>query len=160
MRKGLEAAPVKRLRERLGVTADGDFGPGTETALRDFQSANGLTIDGIAGPDTFTAMGLHQLVLLRKGSRGAAVKKLHVGLRIGADGVFGSRTAPAVKTFQESHGLDGDGIAGLETLSKLDVFEEMTPEVAAQATVQPDEQHFEGAPAGTERQRRCCRCRH
>jgi len=78
LRKGLKAVPVKRLQERLGVTADGDFGPGTEKALRDFQSANGLTIDAIAGPDTFTAMGPHELVLLRKGSRGAAVKKLQV----------------------------------------------------------------------------------
>ena len=78
LRKGLKAVPVKRLQERLGVTADGDFGPGTEKALRDFQSANGLTIDAIAGPDTFTAMSLHELVLLRKGSRGAAVKKLQV----------------------------------------------------------------------------------
>jgi len=51
-----------------------------------------------------------------------------------------------VKTFQESHGLDGDGIAGPETFSKLEVFEEMTPEVAAKATVQPDEQNFEGEP--------------
>lgn len=78
LRKGLKAVPVKRLQARLGVTADSDFGPGTEKALRDFQSANGLTIDAIAGPDTFTAMGLHELVLLRKGSRGAAVKKLQV----------------------------------------------------------------------------------
>lgn len=146
LKKGLKGAPVKRLQERLGVTADGDFGPGTEKALRDFQSANGLAVDGIAGPDTFTAMGLHELVLLRKGSRGAAVKKLQAGLGIGADGIFGSGTAAAVKTFQESHGLDGDGIAGPETLSKLDVFDEMTPEVAAKATVQSDERHFEGEP--------------
>ncbi len=146
LKKGLKGAPVKRLQERLGVTADGDFGPGTERALRAFQGANGLAVDGIAGPDTFSAMGLHELVLLRKGSRGAAVKKLQEGLGLSADGVFGSGTAAAVMAFQTKNGLDADGLAGPETLALLDTFEEMTPEVAQKATVQPDEEHFESEP--------------
>lgn len=146
LKRGLKGAPVKRLQDRLGITADGDFGPGTERAVREFQEANGLAVDGIAGPDTFTAMGLHELVLLRKGSRGEAVKKLQAGLGIGADGIFGSGTEAAVKEFQASHGLDGDGLAGPETLAMLDTFEEMTPAVAEAATVQPDEEHFESEP--------------
>jgi len=40
------------MQAKLGVAADGDFGPGTEAALRKWQSANGLTPDGIAGPKT------------------------------------------------------------------------------------------------------------
>ena len=32
--------------------ADGDFGPGTEKGVRDFQRREGLTPDGIVGPDT------------------------------------------------------------------------------------------------------------
>ena len=146
LKRGLKGAPVKRLQAKLGVTADGDFGPGTEKAVREFQAANGLAVDGIAGPDTFSAMGLHELVLLRKGSRGAAVKRLQEALGIGADGVFGSGTEKAVKDFQASKGLDADGLAGPETLAKLDAFEEMTPEVADAATVQPDEEHFESEP--------------
>ncbi len=146
LRKGLKGAPVKRLQERLGITADGDFGPGTERAVREFQEANGLAVDGIAGPDTFTAMGLHELVLLRKGSRGSAVKTLQEGLGIGADGIFGGGTEAAVKEFQASKGLDADGLAGPETLAMLDAFEEMTPEVAQKATVQPDEEHFDSEP--------------
>lgn len=146
LRRGLKGAPVKRLQEKLGITADGDFGPGTEAAVRAFQEANGLAVDGIAGPDTFTAMGLHELVLLRKGSRGDAVTKLQEGLGIGADGIFGSGTEAAVKKFQTANGLDADGLAGPETLAKLDAFEEMTPEVAEAAVVQPDEMHFESEP--------------
>ena len=146
LKRGLKGGPVKRLQEKLGITADGDFGPGTERAVREFQEANGLAVDGIAGPDTFTAMGLHELVLLRKGSRGAAVKKLQEGLGIGADGIFGSGTEAAVKEFQTANGLDADGLAGPETLAKLDAFEEMTPEVAEAAAVQPDEVHFESEP--------------
>lgn len=146
LKRGLKGAPVKRLQAKLGITADGDFGPGTEKAVRDFQASAGLAVDGIAGPDTFTALGLHELVLLRKGSRGQAVKKLQDGLGIGADGIFGSGTERAVKEFQASHGLDADGLAGPETLAMLDAFEEMTPEVAQAATVQPDEEHFESEP--------------
>ena len=89
LKRGLKGAPVKRLQEKLGIGADGDFGPGTEKAVRAFQEANGLAVDGIAGPDTFTAMGLHELVLLRVGSRGTAVKQMQEDLGIGADGRFG-----------------------------------------------------------------------
>ena len=146
LKRGLKGAPVKRLQEKLGITADGDFGPGTEKAVKDFQKANGLAVDGIAGPDTFTAMGLYELVLLRRGSRGAAVKKLQEGLGIGADGIFGPGTEKAVKAFQEANGLAVDGLAGPATLAKLDSFEEVTAETVARAEVQPDEEHFESAP--------------
>lgn len=76
LKQGMSGAPVKRLQEKLGIGADGIFGGGTKKAVMDYQKANGLAADGIAGPDTFTAMGLQELVLLRVGSRGAAVKKL------------------------------------------------------------------------------------
>ena len=83
LKRGMKGVPVKRLQEKLGITADGDFGPATQKAVKDYQSANGLAVDGIAGPDTFTHMGLYELVLLRRGSRGAAVKRLQEGLGIG-----------------------------------------------------------------------------
>ena len=44
------------MQEALGVTADGDFGPGTERALKAWQLSNGLTADGIAGPATFSKL--------------------------------------------------------------------------------------------------------
>lgn len=49
---------VKQLQEKLGVTADGDFGPKTEKALKEWQAKNGLTADGIAGPITLSKMGI------------------------------------------------------------------------------------------------------
>ncbi|MEM9710369.1 MAG: peptidoglycan-binding protein [Pseudomonadota bacterium] len=146
LKRGLKGAPVKRLQEKLGIAADGDFGPGTEAAVKAFQEKAGLAVDGIAGPDTFAAIGLPELVLLRKGTRGEQVKKLQEGLGIGADGIFGSGTEAAVKAFQTENGLDADGLAGPETLAKLEAFEEMTPEVAKAAEVQPDEEAFEAEP--------------
>ncbi len=37
---------------------DGDFGPGTEQAVRAFQQAHGLEVDGIVGVQTASALGL------------------------------------------------------------------------------------------------------
>src|SRR5215813_10632569 len=92
LNKGLSGEPVKRLQYKLGVAADGAFGSSTEKALKDWQTKNGLAADGIAGPDTFMAMGLYELVLLKPGTRGEAVKKLQEKLGVGADGQFGPGT--------------------------------------------------------------------
>lgn len=147
LKRGMKGAPVKRLQEKLGIGADGDFGPGTQKAVKEFQEANGLAVDGIAGPDTFTAMGLHELVLLRVGSRGAAVKNLQEDLGIGADGIFGQGTKKAVMEFQSSNGLVADGMAGPNTLSKLNSFAStFTVETIQKAEVQADEEHFESEP--------------
>lgn len=56
MRRGSEGEGVKKLQAALGITADGDFGPGTEAALKKWQAANGLTADGIAGPKTLAKL--------------------------------------------------------------------------------------------------------
>ncbi|MEM9106162.1 MAG: peptidoglycan-binding protein [Pseudomonadota bacterium] len=144
LKRGLKGAPVKRLQEKLGIDADGDFGPGTEKAVKEFQQANGLAVDGIAGPDTFTAMGLNELVLLRVGSRGAAVRKLQEDLGIGADGIFGAGTKKAVMAFQETNGLDVDGMAGPATLAKMSAFSDsFTEETVKNAEVRSDEESFE-----------------
>jgi peptidoglycan hydrolase-like protein with peptidoglycan-binding domain len=121
--RGLRGEPVKRLQEKLEIEADGIFGPGTEQALKDYQKANGLQIDGVAGPDTFAHMGLYDLVLLRRGTRGTTVKKLQEKLGVDADGKFGPGTEKAVKAYQEENGLKADGIVGPNTLAKLELFE-------------------------------------
>jgi len=47
---------VKKVQTKVGVVADGDFGPKTEAAVRAFQSAHGLDPDGIVGPKTWAAL--------------------------------------------------------------------------------------------------------
>src|SRR5215471_6714030 len=47
---------VKQVQAKLGVDADGNFGPKTEAAVRAFQRDNGLVPDGIVGPKTWAAL--------------------------------------------------------------------------------------------------------
>lgn len=56
MRRGSKGEGVKKLQAKLGLAADGDFGPGTEAALKKWQAANGLTADGVAGPKTLAKL--------------------------------------------------------------------------------------------------------
>ena len=56
LRKGSKGDDVKQMQAKLGLAADGDFGPGTEAALKKWQAANGLTADGVAGPKTLAKL--------------------------------------------------------------------------------------------------------
>ena len=57
VKQGSKGADVKYLQNKLGITADGDFGPKTKAAVVAFQTKNGLTADGIVGPKTWKAVG-------------------------------------------------------------------------------------------------------
>jgi putative chitinase len=46
-RVGSRGDVVREIQRKLGITADGVFGPGTESTVRRWQSANGLTVNGI-----------------------------------------------------------------------------------------------------------------
>jgi peptidoglycan hydrolase-like protein with peptidoglycan-binding domain len=61
---GLQASTVQALQQKLGVSADGVYGPRTRAAVRRFQRRSGLAVDGVAGPRTLAALGL------RAGSEG------------------------------------------------------------------------------------------
>ncbi|WP_029352440.1 peptidoglycan-binding protein [Bosea sp. 117] len=137
LKKGLAGEPVKVLQQKLGVPADGQFGPKTEEALKAYQKEHGLAVDGIAGPDTFATLGLYELILLKVGTSGETVKKLQTALGIAADGKFGPGTQKAVKEYQAKNGLASDGFAGPATLAKLTIFKEITPEVVSKAELKP-----------------------
>lgn len=62
LRRGDKNASVTLLQTKLNaagyqVGTDGDFGPGTDAAVKQFQAAKGLTADGIVGPRTWAALG-------------------------------------------------------------------------------------------------------
>jgi peptidoglycan hydrolase-like protein with peptidoglycan-binding domain len=49
---------VALLQRKLGIAADGVFGPGTARAVKAFQRRRGLTADGVVGPGTWAALGV------------------------------------------------------------------------------------------------------
>ena len=51
-------------------------------------------------------------VIVERGDRGTAVRRIQQELGIPADGVFGAQTERAVRRFQRSHDLVADGIVG------------------------------------------------
>lgn len=53
LRRGAQGDLVKQVQAKVGVPQDGKFGPGTEAAVRKFQSAKGMVPDGIVGPKTW-----------------------------------------------------------------------------------------------------------
>ena len=62
LRRGSTGEHVKYLQQRLSdhgywLTADGQFGPGTESQVRSFQRSNGLSADGVVGQQTWAALG-------------------------------------------------------------------------------------------------------
>jgi putative chitinase len=60
---GSKGDDVKKLQEKLGLSADGAFGPGTEKAVKKWQIDNDLAADGIVGDGTWNKMfGSQQLI--------------------------------------------------------------------------------------------------
>lgn len=62
LRNGSTGQNVRNLQQKLknlgyySGSVDGDFGDGTESALREFQRVNGLSVDGVAGSRTLSAL--------------------------------------------------------------------------------------------------------
>lgn len=63
LKVGSKGEDVKKLQEKLGLGADGVFGPSTDAAVKKWQASNRLTADGIVGEGTWTKMfGSKQLI--------------------------------------------------------------------------------------------------
>lgn len=119
---GPDVTAVQHLLTARGqsTAADGDYGSGTQAAVRAFQSANGLGVDGVAGPRTIGAL----VLTVRQGDSGSAVQAVQVllnarGQSVTADGAFGPATASAVRSFQSASGLSADGVVGPRTWDAL-----------------------------------------
>src|SRR3954469_1279931 len=138
--RGEHGSAVAAMQQKLGLAADGIYGPSTLGAVKTFQKGQGLVPDGRVGPATQEALAHpkpvaktahaarphhHAAAAHSKPAparvHGTGVKALQSALGIPADGVFGRGTAHAVRAFQRSHGLKADGAVGPATWSALGV---------------------------------------
>jgi putative chitinase len=62
LKNGSKGEEVKALQAKLGLVADGNFGPGTEKSIKEWQTKNGLVADGIIGPASLEKLGLGTLI--------------------------------------------------------------------------------------------------
>jgi peptidoglycan hydrolase-like protein with peptidoglycan-binding domain len=58
LKQGSSGPAVVALQRKLGIAADGAFGPQTARAVRSYQRAHGLTVDGVVGPQTAGVLGI------------------------------------------------------------------------------------------------------
>ena len=147
LRPGDSGSDVRELQQLLkkrgyySGSIDGQYGRGTERAVRYFQDAAGLTVDGKAGEKTLAALRSSSTGnsasgsttapddgVLRPGDSGSDVKALQQLLKKhgyysgSIDGKYGCGTERAVRYFQDDAGLTVDGKAGEKTLAALKVF--------------------------------------
>lgn len=144
---GCSGEDVKDLQQRLKDlgyledTVDGKFGPNTELALRAFQIKNALLADGMGDIETYKVLfsvdaipangiqaeggtATETYSTLKLGSTGNAVIRLQQMLstlkyNVYINGYYDETTRAAVLAFQQRNGLDADGIAGVQTQTKL-----------------------------------------
>jgi peptidoglycan hydrolase-like protein with peptidoglycan-binding domain len=144
--KSVQQALISQGLEVTGG-ADGIFGPGTEAALKTFQSQQGLNSTGVVDDATALALGLasSDLLGLTQGNRGDAVKSLqqklvNAGINVagGVDGIFGQGTTKAVKDFQTKKGYSPTGVVNAATAAALGAVTDAKPAAPKPATSDGD----------------------
>ncbi len=141
-RVGDQGEPVRDIQGRLAALgiesvpdSPGDFGAGTEAAVKDFQASRNLAADGIVGPDTWRALVgagyrlgsrlLYHRVPMMRGDDVADLQRRLSSLGFDAgkvDGIFGPDTLAAVLDFQSNRRMAEDGIAGSAVAAELDLM--------------------------------------
>lgn len=146
---GSKGAAVKALQEALEElgfyrsSLDGDFGRGTEQAVRAFQAANGLIENGYADSAMqqllFEGRPLNSRrsktkvstlpaidgITIRPGNRGDLVRSVQERLKELSyyhgkiDGIYGRESQDAVRAFQRANRITADGLAGRQTQDLL-----------------------------------------
>lgn len=137
--QGEQVRNLQRQLKELGFytgNVDGDYGVGTEEAVKAFQKQYKLTPDGQAGEMTLTKLASAKATMIpevtpaptgsmKLGSEGDNVRSVQQKLKSlgfyngSVDGDFGENTEAAVIRFQKQYGLTADGKVGTQTWNTL-----------------------------------------
>ncbi len=134
---------------------DGDFGPASRKALKEFQSSNNLISDGILGKNTCNSLN-NKIDVVRKTFKTTNIsntktqktqsieilnvqeKLSELGIYSGEiDGINGTQTKNAIRNFQNKAGLIPDGIIGPKTLNALEKGEESYVAIVSSSNSNP-----------------------
>jgi peptidoglycan DL-endopeptidase CwlO len=129
LKRGSRGPAVAALQSRLGIAADGIFGPQTAAAVRSFQARNGLVVDGIVGPQTRGALAGNGPGTTSTGPKPSRSVTIAVQQKLGlaVDGVYGPLSRAAVRAFQARNGLEVDGVVGPATMAALGISGSSAP---------------------------------
>jgi cell wall-associated NlpC family hydrolase len=129
--RGSTGDAVRALQAKLGITADGIFGPQTERAVKRFQRAHGLPTVGRVGPQTRAALGVELPSSTTRTTKGSgapsvalsrtAARALQAKLGVAADGVIGPQTRRALKRWEAANGMPADGRPDQQALDALGI---------------------------------------
>ena len=123
LESGMQGSDVQWLQQKLGIEADGFFGPMTRRAVMAFQRRNLLSVDGGAGPATFAQISKPVISL---SALATAYKKR------------GSNSDPSLDTIslqkaltKRGHACEADGFFGRQTRKALMDFRSKTARIDA-----------------------------
>lgn len=122
LQRGSKGRAVRHLQGGVNVHSykiaeDGDFGPGTERAVRSYQGSHGLLVDGVVGDNTWWSLVGQHITQVQRGSSGHTVTVVQAqantfGAGLTEDGDFGPATERAIRNIQASNGASVDGVVG------------------------------------------------
>jgi peptidoglycan hydrolase-like protein with peptidoglycan-binding domain len=133
---GSAGPAVATIQSLVKATADGDFGPLTQAAVRKWQKRHKVAVTGAIDAPTWAAMRkavslaacaqqVHgsgvavTCAVLAQGSTGPAVAVLQQAIGVAVDGQFGPQTAAAVSALQKKKQLTATGKVDVTTWSAL-----------------------------------------
>ena len=117
---------VRTLQKKAGISVDGIFGTNSLSKLKSMLNGTGTsTSSGSSSSSSTLSKYTVPTRTLKSGSSGNDVKWVQcalnqvLGTKLDVDGIYGTKTKEAVRTFQKKVGISVDGIFGVNSRTKM-----------------------------------------